>query len=149
MGIIMRSILQNDMNRRRYFYLFITTLLIAAAMAYSYFSSSRMIVEYSPLIDATMEIKLEAATGHLWLEEVLTGDRTANIGEAIDHFDQAIWYAGAMLRGGENPEGKFISLDDPFLRNEVKEVLDHLRAVKDMSSQRHDALSTSGIGSDR
>ena len=51
-------------------------LFISGVMGYALFTGSRMTQRYAPLIDAAMEIKLEAAIGHLWFEEAISGDRT-------------------------------------------------------------------------
>ncbi len=70
----------------------------------------------SPLVDATMKIKLETTTAHLWFEEIISGDRIEKIEDVIKHIDNAIWYATAMLEGGENPEGSFVPLANPIMR---------------------------------
>jgi len=72
-------------------------MLITITMSYSLYSSSKMINKYAPLVDATMEIKLEATTAHLWFEEIISGDRYENLDDIIKHIDLALWYANAML----------------------------------------------------
>jgi len=111
-------------GRSRYLLMGIVVIIIFTTMAYSLFSSNRMITRYSPLVDATMEIKLEAAIGHLWFEEVISGDRHEDIASALEHIDLSAWYARAMLEGGENSEGPFVPLNDPLLRQEIEEVLE-------------------------
>jgi len=49
---------------------------------YSFSTGERMSREFAPLIDASMEIKLQATTAHLWFEEVISGDRHENIENA-------------------------------------------------------------------
>ena len=47
-------------NGRRFILLIgLIAMSVLSAMAYSYHSSEKMILKYTPLIDATMEIKLE------------------------------------------------------------------------------------------
>ena len=92
------------------------SLIMIGIMGNSYYTGDRMITMYTPLVDAAMEIKLEATTAHLWFEEILSGDPHEKIETVWGHLDQADWYATAMLEGGENSEGIFIPLDDPQLQ---------------------------------
>ncbi len=77
-------------------------VLVAASLVYSLMTARRIAERHGPLADAAMEIKLEAAVGHLWFEEILSGDRNEDIAEVWELFDQDAWYARAMLEGGEN-----------------------------------------------
>jgi len=131
-----------------YFFIALVAILILVSMSYSYHSSSQMINKYSPLVDATMEIKLEATTAHLWVEEIISGDRYENIDEIVEHIDLALWYANAMLEGGENQEGIFLQLTDEILREEVVKTVDGLNEFKNITFQRYQAKESSGIGSE-
>jgi hypothetical protein len=93
-----------------------------------------------------MEIKLEATNAHLWLEEILTGDRNEDFGTVINHIDQAQWYAVAMLQGGENSEGKFLPLEDPVLRQEIERVSEDIETFRDITHQRFKTIGESGTG---
>jgi PAS domain S-box-containing protein len=107
-------------------------LLIGGAMLFSLFIGNRISERHAPLMDAAVEIKLEAALGHLWFEEVVGGDTNEEIASTWEHLDRSAWYARAMLEGGENSEGIFIPLRDPDLRREIEEVvtkIDHFRAL--------------------
>ena len=99
-----------------------------------------MVAIYAPLVDATMEVKYELSEGHLWLEEVISGDRHTDIETVWGHFDQALWYATAMLEGGENPEGKFIPLDDEKLRNSVIQVIGEVNRFRDRRNKIYRAI---------
>ena len=105
-----------------------------------------MAIKYAPLMDAAMEIKLEATTAHLWFEELISGDRFEDINEVKQHLDQAQWYASAMLEGGENPEGKFIPLKNPILRGEIEKVLQKIKTFREITAQRFEAIQESGTG---
>ena len=133
-------------NAGKYTLICTVSLLILAAMTYSFFMGNRMINKHAPLIDAAMEIKLEATTAHLWFEEIISGDRHEKIETIITHIDQAIWYAQAMLEGGENSEGTFLPLEDIRLRNEVTSVVNELKAFKELTTKRYEAHETSGVG---
>ena len=123
-------------------------LFVAGIMVYSTFMGGRMSLRYAPLADAAMEIKLEAAMGHLWFEEVISGDRNEDIAIALQHIDQSAWYARAMLEGGENQEGVFIPLRDSVLRIEIEEVLMKIKEFREIAEQRWATAEQSGIGSD-
>ena len=122
-------------------------LFVAGIMVYSTLMGGRMSLRYAPLADAAMEIKLEAAMGHLWFEEVISGDRNEDIAIALQHIDQSAWYARAMLEGGENQEGVFIPLRDSVLRIEIEEVLMKIKEFREIAEQRWATAEQSGIGS--
>ena len=126
----------------------LTAVAMVSIMVYSLYSSNRIILKYSPLVDAALEIKLEATTAHLWFEEIASGDREENIDDVLVHIDEAKWYANAMLEGGRNPEGVLLPLDDPLLRGEIKNVLEALDEFRVITLKRYEALSGSGAGSE-
>ena len=61
--------------------------LVIAMIAYSAETGLRMSQRYTPLIDAAMEIKLEATTAYLWYEEVIGQDPHANMDLVRQHID--------------------------------------------------------------
>ncbi len=123
-------------------------ILMALAMGYSLYIGSGTAVRYAPLVDAAMEIKLEAAIGHLWFEEVISGDRHEDVSGALAHIDKSAWYARVMLEGGENSEGTFVPLQDPALRGEIEEVLEKILEFRSIADDRWEASEQSGIGSE-
>ena len=72
---------------------------IICVLFYGFDNGIRMTTKYAPLVDAAMEIKLEATTAHLWFEDILSGDRHEDIKKVWRHIEQADWYARAMLEG--------------------------------------------------
>ena len=129
---------------------FLTVLLtisMASAMFYSSYLGRDIAERYTPLIDASMEIQVEATTAHLWFEEIVSNDRTIDIEAIWQHIDQAEWYAQAMLSGGENKEGRLIPIDDPNLRNQIEQTIAGIHAFRAIAHERWDARSKSGIGS--
>lgn len=123
------------------------TLLLTIAMLSSLLIGRSMSERYAPLADATMEIKLEATTGHLWFEELISGDRYIDLETIFKHFDQSEWYAQAMLEGGENQEGRFVPLENPALREKIEQTLNNIRTFKEIAKQRWETRADSGIGS--
>ncbi|MCK4372918.1 MAG: PAS domain S-box protein, partial [candidate division Zixibacteria bacterium] len=123
-------------------------LLIAATMWYAMSTSSRVAKQHSPLVDAAMEIKFEAAIAHLWFGEIISGDRSQDISEVWNHLDQVEWYAQAMLEGGQNDKGIYIPLNDPKLRQDILEVLEKIKAFRAIAEERLAHADESAIGSD-
>ena len=89
-------------------WLTIPATAVVAIMAYSLFTTNRMVEHDVPLVDAVMELRLEATLGHLWFEEIISGDRHEDIAVVWAHLDQSAWYAQATLKGAENPEGTIV-----------------------------------------
>ena len=131
---------------RIYALIAVVGLIITGILSYGFHTGDRMIKIYAPLVDATMEIKLEATIAHLWFEEIVTGDRHEELETVWKHLDQADWYAKAMLEGGRNPEGIFIPLDNNKMRREIRDVQEKLMAFRDITKKRIAAQETSGIG---
>ncbi|MGR3309377.1 MAG: sensor domain-containing diguanylate cyclase, partial [Candidatus Brocadiales bacterium] len=133
-----------------WWYLIISVIgiIIVGITAYSLHKSVRMNAVYAPLIDAAMEIKLEATTAHLWFEEIISGDRYEEMETVWKHLEQADWYAQAMLEGGKNPEGTFIPLDDAEMRQNILDVRTKLSEFYDITKQRLAAKDISGAGTD-
>ena len=50
----------------------ISSIVAGYSVSNLYFASEKAIVKSAPLVDAAMEIKLEATTAHLWFEEIMT-----------------------------------------------------------------------------
>lgn len=146
---------KNMKNRTRKHVLWRTYLLIGFAgtvvigvMFYSFHIGARMAAIYSPLVDAAMEIRLEATTSHLWFEEMMGGDRHESIDAILARLDEADWYAKAMLQGGENAEGQFIPLKDSGMRQAIDEVRSKLAEFKRMTLERWKTRKISGIGTE-
>ena len=137
------------LRKRSYFTVIITlTVLIIGIMGYSYYVGKHMATVYTPLIDVTMEIKLESTIAHLKFEEILSGDRNRDMEQVEKHIEQADWYAEAILQGGENPEGKFIPLKNDLLRKEIKEVRNKIAKFKNIMDERYTNMLTAKVDKD-
>lgn len=122
--------------------------LIVVAMIYSLFTGSRIYREYVPLEHAAIEIKVEAALGHLWFEEIISGDKEANINSALWHIDQSAHYAKVMLEGDVSPQGVVVALRDPGLRRKIKDVLAKILEFRALAEERWRLSEQSGVESD-
>lgn len=123
-------------------------LFIIVIVYYSFNTGVNIAERHAPLVDASMEIRLEATTAHLWLEEILSGDRTSDIEKVWGHLDQSKWYAQAMLDGGTNKEGSFIALTDPNLRSQIEKTIDGINHFRQIAEQRWASKSVNENSSD-
>tara|TARA_R110001583_G_scaffold194591_1_gene365866 strand:- start:440 stop:4045 length:3606 start_codon:yes stop_codon:yes gene_type:complete len=136
-------------DARKILFISISVTLLTIAIVYYSFNTGRNIAErYSPLVDATMEIKLEATTAHLWFEEIISGDKTINIEDIWAKLDQSQWYAQAMLNGGTNEKGTFLALNAPDLRLQIEETINGIHHFRQIAQKRWASQSTSDIDSD-
>ena len=125
-----------------------TTAFVFISMGYLFYLGYRLSVEHAPLVDAAMEIKLEATTAHLWFEEIISGDETITIESVWGHIEKADWYAEAMLSGGQNSEGKFFPLKDEVARNSIYSVKKQLANFRAIAEERYNEKDLSKPGSD-
>lgn len=95
-----------------------------------------------------MEIKLGLTTGHLWFEEIISGDRHEKMEDVWKHLDQADWYAEAMLNGGSNSKATYFPLDDRQLRSDILTIRNKMVEFKDITQERWDRKEASAVGSD-
>ncbi len=79
----------------RFMYLRVGLFAVAVicSMGYIFTTGSRMAAKHAPLVDAAMEIKLQAAQAHLWFEEMISGDRTVDIDQVWELQDKANYRA--------------------------------------------------------
>ena len=130
---------------------FLIALITVAALVIIFISFSqgyRMTAKHSGLIDAAMEIKLEATFAHLWLEELLSGDEYESIEKVKGHLTTSAWYAHAMLDGGTNSEGTFIALEDEAIREVTTDVLAGLDILMALTNERYNSFVSSRPGSE-
>lgn len=133
---------------KMYLMLGFVTSVMFFSMVFIFFMGRRMTAIYTPLIDATMEIKLEATRGHLWFEEIISGDNSESMEFVIELIDNSDWYAKAMLEGGENLEGEFFPIKDARLRDDIKLVREKIAELKAIANKRLEMKDAGGIGSE-
>lgn len=127
--------------------LIIVTLFVAlSTITYLFNIGYSMSAKYAPLVDAVMEIKLEATTAHLWLEEILSGDKKEDINKVRQNIKNAIWYADAIIKGGKNDEGNYLPLEDEYLEKKINYVLIKLYEFEKMTNQRYENPESSIAG---
>lgn len=73
---------------------------------------SKMTEQTNAMIDASMEIRSEISLFHLLLDEMLQGENQNSREQVWEHFDNAKWYANAMITGGRRDGAVFTPPDD-------------------------------------
>jgi len=100
----------------------------------------------SLIVAAFMDAQINVATGHLWLEEALSGDSTAK--EALSEIDQAINLVDAALNGGKSDHGLISEpLKDPGQRARLDELKTMIMKFKVLAEERLSKPAEAGVGS--
>lgn len=104
--------------------------------------------ELAPLADAAMEIKLTATHAHLLFEEIMAGDDGESIEEVWRLLDQTLFYAKAILEGGQNDEGTFHPTESSTVREKVLVVYNSVDSFIEAAKVRYSLLEQDqGVGS--
>jgi len=153
MGLKLKADL-NDIERLQvslrqiYMLTILVSLIVMGTVLYGFHKGNEMNNWHVPLIDASMEIKIESTSAHLWLEEILNGDLDEDLDRIWKHLDKADWYAQAMLAGGVNEHGIYLPLKDNKMRGHIESVRDQLTIFRDVAKQRFQRRIISGAGTD-
>jgi signal transduction histidine kinase len=98
------------------------------------------------VVAALMDVQIKAATGHLWVEEAVSGDDTAD--EALAELDQAIKLVNVALNGGESDHGSVSApLKDPQVRAQAETIKSLLMKFRMLGADRLQNPEESGIAS--
>lgn len=152
---------------RLYLIIGFVTLLVVGAMVYILQQTKNISSSHDPLLVNVSEIKLKVTTAHLWLEEILSGDRNEKIetvrellGEAARSLHVML---GKELHSGENvrpdavPDtheyhGHFHIYHSSHVYRLIKEPLEvsdkKLDKLRDALEKRYGAAHTSGPGTE-
>jgi len=129
------------------FAMIIAAALLALVMIYtSFILAYDMTARNASLIDAAKEIKLEATYGHLWFEEIMSGDQRESIDAVMQHIKNARWFARAMLDGGEKDQESFDALSEPELRLHIEGVIQELETFDQLTRDRYENFVASRPG---
>ena len=110
--------------------------------------SHQMMQRHAPLIEAVKTVKLEMAEGHLWFEEILSGDKHASIETVWENMDSALWHAKALLGGGTSEQWVYLPLEEPFLREKMRGVVDRIEESRAILHQRYANFDSAHVGSE-
>ena len=109
------------LHLKRRFFINLTTFFIFSLMiGVLFYHGYSIATKQLPLVDATMEVKLEVAVARLIFAKNSTNNSSpAQIKEAWLHLDEVDWYINAMLFGGSNQEGMFYPISKQKIREEL------------------------------
>lgn len=136
------------MIRSHTFWFVALTTLIIVVVLYSFHTGSDMAERYTPLVSAARDIKIEATTAHLWLEEIIAGDTYLKIDDVWKNLDTAERHAQMMLKGGDTPAGKLLPLEESALRIKAEQALAGIKDLRGIAQERWSMRSQAGVGSD-
>jgi hypothetical protein len=122
----------------------VAAVLLTGALGYSFRVEDRLREGHLALMEAVLEIRLEATIANLFLEEMLVGNRSGQAQDVMGHLDRAAWYAGAMLAGGINPDGRMIPPADPAMRPDIGELAVRLGLLRGLARERFALFAASG-----
>ena len=123
-------------------------MIVIGTMLFSLTTGARMVSYHSPLIHAVKEAKVQAALGHLWFEEVLSGDEHEEITVVWEHFKRARWYAQVIIHGGRDSECSFMPVQDPVLMKTITGLLDQFDTFVAVAEKRYEKRQLSRAGSE-
>ncbi|MHC4540828.1 MAG: sensor histidine kinase [Planctomycetota bacterium] len=106
------------------------------SMSYIFYVGNHTITTHEPLVDASLEFRLECTMAHVRCEEEISGSSQGDMGAVWQHMDNADWYARAMLEGGQGAEGTFLPLDELEMRRTVEEALVELANFRTVTEKR-------------
>jgi signal transduction histidine kinase/CheY-like chemotaxis protein len=97
-------------------------------------------IKTSPLADAVMEVKLTATTAHLWLEEIIGNiEDKEKMEDVWKLLDKSLWYANAILEGGQSENGIFYAVNDDTIETKIRSLKEDLGEIKKRAQQRFDS----------
>lgn len=126
---------------------FIATSSIAV-ICYSFTMGNHITQDHAEHVYMSNEAKLETTKAHLWLEELVSGDKKESVASVIKHLDKARLYLSTMLDGDiENqPNYSPVNLDHPEVRSNIKESIDMIDLLKEESKTRYLDKINQGVG---
>lgn len=98
------------------------------------------------IVDAIMDVQIKVSTSHLWLEEAVSGDDTAD--EALADMNKALNLINVVINGGESEHGLIPEpLEDRELRGHAEELRSLLVNFKIFALERLRNPGEAGIAS--
>ena len=124
-------------------------LVLFSSVIFLHISAFRLITgaikKYDPLLDASMEIRIEIAESRILMDHFLHGDSTISANTIREHIVKAQWYTNALLTGGRDQHNTFMAIKNDSLKSSVysvKKALEKFRLTTEKQLSR-DSGSTS------
>lgn len=125
----------------------IFAVAMIGAMAYVLETGTRIHVRATPRVDAVVEVKMAVTLAHLWFEEILSGDRNESMTEVWRLIGRADWHAMALVDGGRNDETTILPVEDPALREAIRDLRAKLGVFRQVTEERWETRHMSAAGS--
>jgi signal transduction histidine kinase len=97
-------------------------LIVIGIIIYGIYIGERLNILDEPLIDAVMEIRLEAEAADLWVREVIQGNMTVELRTIWQPLEHSLWYLHALVQ-----DTKIRSSFNSPLRNDTQELIDRVQ----------------------
>jgi PAS domain S-box-containing protein len=116
--------------------IFVLGMLSLAMLLWIYSLEGNMRMDIN-ISNALNESRIKTATFHLWLEQAVAGDDTANLWTAQAELEQAAGLIAAMLEGGQSENGLTLQpIRDQVLREKAGMIQTKLEEYKRIADQR-------------
>ncbi len=124
------------------------TLLLVLLSVISILYTNRMVSQYSTLVANSIEVKLEIATAHLWLEEVISGDLHESIETVWLFHDKASHHLDEILKCSRDPLINVGSVDFFQIRQDINHIKNKLAQFRNITLERFNSIEYAGAGSE-
>ena len=119
-------------------------LIVIGIVIYGFYIGERLNTLDEPMIDAVMEIQLEAEAADLWFREVIRGNMTADLKTIWQPLEQAVWYLHVIARDSKIHRELFNPLRDNETRDQIKRIQLRLAALEKVAGLIPAATRLSG-----
>jgi len=115
---------------------------------YSYLSWQTALQKYIPLLDNISNAKVNLAKGHLWFEELISGDETIQIEAVQELFNKSFQNINDSTGGKSHVPGiKGKPSTDLAFLDQLHQLETMIMNLQSISEKRWEMRTTSGIGS--
>lgn len=125
-----------------------TSIFLLSILMYLFSTGNQLTARYAPQINAAIEIKLNGTLGHLWLEEILSGDETIDIKLVWENLSRSDSYALALLGDVHSLNDKIVPLNHHETRLAIQNARDDLGKFRAVAEKRFQNFSNSSPGTE-
>jgi len=119
-------------------------LIVIGIVVYGFYIGERLTALDEPLIDAVMEIQLEAEASDLWFREVIQGNLVADLKTIWQPLEQSVWYLHAILQDSKIRKKFYSPLKDDDTHALIEDVQKKLAELKKVAELFEATAETRG-----
>ncbi len=119
-------------------------LIVIGIVIYGFYIGERLNTLDEPMIDAVMEIQLEAEAADLWFREIISGNMTADMKTIWQPLEQVVWYLHVIAQDNKTQRKFFNPLRDDETRDQIKLIQHKLAALEKVTGFIFAATQLSG-----